>query len=114
MAIRCKHLPPNHPDIASSYNNLGNVYLDLQQYDLAMEYHKKALDIYIKSCPAQHPDIAMSYRNIGHIHEKKGQWKQAMDNYQNAAAIYRNSLASDHSDVIQIQEAIKRVSPRLK
>jgi tetratricopeptide (TPR) repeat protein len=114
LAIRCKHLPSNHPDIASSYNNLGNVYLDLQQYDLAMEYHKKALDIYIKSCSAQHPDIAMSYRNIGHIHEKKGQWKQAMDNYQNAAAIYRNSLASDHSDVIQIQEAIKRVSPRLK
>ena len=35
----------HHGDVAASYNNLGNVYRDLGQYNQAKEYHEKSLAI---------------------------------------------------------------------
>jgi len=75
LAIHHKHLPPEHPEIATSYNNIGCNYSRLYQYDLAMQYHGQSLQIRLKSLPSQHPEVAMSYKNIGFVYEMKGEWK---------------------------------------
>ncbi len=35
----------NHPDVATSYNNLGLVYYSQGNYPQALEYHQKSLEI---------------------------------------------------------------------
>ncbi|CAF4370598.1 unnamed protein product, partial [Rotaria sordida] len=37
-----KALPPNHPDLAASYNNIGLVYDNMGDYSKALEFHEKA------------------------------------------------------------------------
>ncbi|CAF4347425.1 unnamed protein product, partial [Rotaria sordida] len=43
--IREKALPPNHPDLATSYNNIGYVYEDMGDYSKALEFYEKAHQI---------------------------------------------------------------------
>ena len=65
LAILRKSLPPDHPDIATSLNNLGNVQRELREYAAAKQSHEDALAIRRKSLPPGHPDIAYSLRNLG-------------------------------------------------
>ncbi|CAF4967799.1 unnamed protein product, partial [Rotaria socialis] len=58
-------LPSNHPDLASSYNNIGFVYDNMGDYSNALSYHQKALNIYEKTLSSNHPDLAASNNNIG-------------------------------------------------
>ena len=46
LAIRRKSLPPDHPDIAHSLNNLGKVQrVQLREYAAAKQSHEQALAI---------------------------------------------------------------------
>ena len=65
LAIRRKSLPPDHPDIAHSLNNLGMVQYELREYAAAKQSHEQALAIRRKSLPPDHPDIAQSLNNLG-------------------------------------------------
>ena len=58
LAIRRKSLPPDHPDIAASLDNLGNVQYALREYAAAKQSYEQALAIRRKSLPPDHPDIA--------------------------------------------------------
>ena len=60
LAICRKSLPPDHPDIATVLNNLGNVQDELRDYAAAKQSIEEALAIRRKSLPPDHPDIALS------------------------------------------------------
>ena len=47
----------DHPDVAESYTNIGNVYNTQGQYERALEYHQKALEIDIKVSGQDHLDV---------------------------------------------------------
>ncbi|CAF4945942.1 unnamed protein product, partial [Rotaria socialis] len=71
LALRRKHLPPDHPDLGGSYNNIGIVHWCLGHYDLALDHYNRSLKISLKSLPAQHADIASTYVNMGLAYEDK-------------------------------------------
>ena len=50
LAIRRNSLPPDHPDIATSLNNLGLVQNDLRDYAGAKQRHEEALAIRRNPC----------------------------------------------------------------
>ncbi|CAF5152299.1 unnamed protein product, partial [Rotaria sp. Silwood1] len=50
LKIREKTVPPNHPDLAQSYKNIGGVYDNMGNYWKALEFYDKALKIYEKLC----------------------------------------------------------------
>src|SRR5208337_779065 len=72
LAIRRKSLPADHPDIATSLDNLGLVQSALREYAAAKQSHEQALAIRRKSLPADDPDIAFSLRNLGLLGLKSG------------------------------------------
>ena len=51
LAIQRKALPPDHPDIAQSLNNLGVVQENLREYAAAKQSHEQALAIRRKALP---------------------------------------------------------------
>ena len=96
LDIRQKSLPANHPDLATSYNNIGGVYDSMGEYPKALSFFKKALDIWQKSLPANHPDLATSYNNIGGVYDSMGEYSKALSFYEKALAIRQKSLPANH------------------
>ena len=45
LAIQQQSLPPNHPDLAMTYNNIGNVYFNMDEYPKALSSYEKALAV---------------------------------------------------------------------
>ena len=72
LSIRQQSLPPNHPDLALCYNNIGLLYGKMGEYAKALSYYEKALGIRQQSLPTNHPDLASSYNNIGNVYDKIG------------------------------------------
>ncbi len=96
LAIDLKQLGPDHPDVASSYNNIGAVHLSKGEYDHALENFQKAITIDLKTKQAEHPDVASSYNNIGLVHESKGEYDKALEYYRKALVINLKQLGADH------------------
>jgi|GEM_PF-1766048 len=85
-----------HPNTASSYNNIGNVYSDKGDYDSALDFYNKALQIRKKVLGLEHLDTAMSYNNIGSVYSDKGDYDSALDFYNKALQIYEKVLGLEH------------------
>ena len=73
----------NHPDIAASYNSIGNLHFKKGDYTRALEYYSTAKDMRIAlyGADADHPDIADSYNNTGNLHYKMGDKTRATEYY---------------------------------
>ena len=99
LAICRKSLPPDHPDIATSLNNLGNVQYELREYAAAKQSHEQALAICRKSLPPDHPDIADSLNNLGNVQYELREYAAAKQSHEQALAICRKSLPPDHPDI---------------
>ncbi|MEO8934983.1 MAG: tetratricopeptide repeat protein [Xanthomarina sp.] len=82
---------------AISQNSMGNIYLALKQYDLALVFFNKSLII------EQELDnklgLAINYHNIGYAQEAKGLIDEALINYQTSLK-YNNEIDSDIGRVI--------------
>ena len=66
-------------DVAASYNNLGTVYSDLDDFQKAKDYHARALDIRLRHIGPWHMDVATSYNNLGNVYSGLGDFLQAKD-----------------------------------
>lgn len=83
--------------IAVSQNSIGNIYLALKRYDLAINQFMKSLKIEEKL--NQKLGLAINYHNIGYAQEALGNFKTAMENYQ-SSLLYNNDINSDVGRVI--------------
>ena len=98
MHLREKLYGVDHPDIAKSYNNIGNVCYCKGDYDRALESYFKALAIREKVLGKDHPDTATSYNNIGVVYKSKGDYDAALGYYFKDLAICEKVLGKDHLD----------------
>jgi tetratricopeptide (TPR) repeat protein len=96
LHIRLQTLDPEHPDVATSYNNIGLVWEKRGEYDKTLEYYKKCLDICLKTLGAEHPDVAASYNNIGQVWYDKGVYDEALVFYQKCLDIELKTLGAEH------------------
>ena len=66
---------------------LALAYIGREDYDKAMEYHLKALEIRETMLGMEHPDTATSYNNIGLVYHNQGDYPKALEYYTKALAI---------------------------
>ena len=92
-------LPPNHPDLATSYNNIGNVYKDMGEYSKALSSYERSLEIRKVALPANHPDFAQSYNNIGMVYDNMGEYLKALSYYEKDLEISKQLLPPNHPDL---------------
>jgi serine phosphatase RsbU (regulator of sigma subunit) len=71
--------------IASTLNNIGNIYNDQGDYAKAIEYYTQSLKI--REEIGNKNGIAMSLNNIGTIHDLQGNYAKAMDYYTQSLKI---------------------------
>ena len=106
-------LYPNadHPDIAGSYNNIGNAHYGLCKYEKAIEYHEKALAMELRLYPnADHPDIAGSYNNIGNAYYGLCKYEKAIEYHESTgdgtAALSERRPSGDCGELQQHRERL--------
>ncbi|WP_243398962.1 tetratricopeptide repeat-containing sensor histidine kinase [Hanstruepera neustonica] len=83
--------------IAVSQNSMGNIYLALKQYDLALEQFQKSLKIETRL--DNRLGLAINNHNIGYAKEKQGLIDEALQYYQQSL-VYNNEINSDIGRVI--------------
>ena len=64
LETREKYLGPDHPDVATSLNNLASCYQSQGQYTAAEPLCKRSLAINEKALGPDHPDVATSLNNL--------------------------------------------------
>lgn len=79
-------------NIAVSQNSIGNIYLALKQYDLAITQFNKSLKIEEKA--DNKLGLAINYHNIGYAQEANGNLDKALENY-NKSLEYNNAIDSE-------------------
>ena len=65
LKIKLPILGEDHPKVATTYNQMGNVYFWQGQYDKALDMSNKALKIRLAALGEGHPDVAITYNQIG-------------------------------------------------
>jgi tetratricopeptide (TPR) repeat protein len=83
--------------IAVSRNSMGNIYLALKQYDLALKQFNESLAI--EEVSGNKLGLAINYQNIGIVQEAKGQLDEALASYEKSLH-YNNQIDSEIGRVI--------------
>jgi tetratricopeptide (TPR) repeat protein len=99
LVIREKSLGPEHPDVATSLNNLAELYRTKGDYAKAEPLLQRALAIWEKALGPEHPDVANSLNNFALLYYAKGDHAKAEPLFQRALAIREKSLGPEHPNV---------------
>jgi len=98
LAIRHRILGDEHPDTASSYNNLAWT-LDAQgKYAQTAPLYEKALAVRCKILGEEHPYTALSYQNLASNLDRQRKYAEAFRFHHRALAIYRKTLGEEYPD----------------
>ena len=90
---------PEHPALATSYNNMGIAYDDMGDHKNALECKLKALAIQEKVLTPEYLELATSYSNVGITYGAIGDRLKALEYQQKALEIQKRELASDHPEL---------------
>ena len=85
--------------MATSLNNLAELYHAQGQYAQAEPLYKRALAIREKALGPDHPDVATSLNNLAALYRAQGQYAQAEPLFKRSLAIREKALGPDHPDV---------------
>ena len=86
-------------DQARYYHHLGYIKNQQGDYQEALSFYERALEIKEKSLPANHPSLATSYNNIGAVYDNMGEYSKALSFYERVLEIWEKSLPADHPNL---------------
>ena len=88
----------NEIDISISYSLIGEFYYEKKQFDKAISFYQKSLEIYLKTVGSNHHETANCYNNIGLAYDNKGEYDRTIDYYRKSLEIYLKTVGSIHHD----------------
>ena len=92
-------LPPDSPELATTYNYYGLALEGLGKYQEALTYGKKALDIRKEVLPETDPTLGHSYNNVGTAYDRLGNHREALEYKQQALKLLKNALPAEYPDI---------------
>ncbi|BAY62632.1 NB-ARC domain-containing protein [Calothrix brevissima NIES-22] len=94
-----KRLGEEHPDVATSLNNLAFLYPSQGRYSEAEPLYIQALALTRKLLGEEHPDVATSLNNLAALYRSQGRYSEAEPLYIQALALTRKLLGEEHPSV---------------
>ncbi len=99
LHIRKQALGMEHLAVASSCNNLANLYFERGRYAEAESLCKNALHIREQQLGLEHPLIASSLNNLANLYIGQGKYTEAEPLCKRALHIWEQELGPEHPDV---------------
>jgi len=87
LQVAEQNVGPDHPDVATSLNNLALLYKTQGDYAKAEPLYKRALAIREKALGPDHPAVATSLENLAGLYRATNRGSQAEELEQRAAKI---------------------------
>ena len=88
-----------HIDVATSLNNLAELYRNQGRYEEAEPLYKEALKMRKKLLGEEHPSVATSLNNLALLYDNQGRYEEAEPLYKDALEMYKKLLGEEHPDV---------------
>jgi tetratricopeptide (TPR) repeat protein len=107
--------PSSDLKLAKSYDNMGNMYQKLYEYDKAQIYYMKSLEIrekFYKNLP--HADLAVSYSNVANAYSKMTLYRRALDYHKRAYDVKKQLYQNFHPDLVVSLERIAKMYTKLE
>lgn len=99
IRVMSRQLGPDHTDVATVYNNLGNVWLYRKDYGRASQNYEHALTIQLKTLGQDHPNTIVFQKNLALAWMKKGGYDLALPYYEKALSSQIRTLGMEHPSV---------------
>ena len=96
LEIWKRQLGDDHPDVASSLNDLALLYGLQGRYNDAEPLFLQSLEIWKRQLGNDHPNVATSLNNLARLYKSQGKYLEAEDLAQQALVIYQNRLGNEH------------------
>src|SRR5271165_4897692 len=90
-----------HPDMATSLNNLAVLYDTVHEYAKAEPLLQEALRIRQKVLGSEHPDTATCLNNLAELYRAMGEYAKAEPLYQEALRIRQKALGPEDPNTAQ-------------
>jgi hypothetical protein len=103
----------DHPDVATSLNNLAMLYDDQGHYAKAEPLYKRSLAIKEKALGPKHSSVAVTLSNLAGLYDDQGHYAKAEPLYKRSLAIQEKAFGPDHPDVATILENQSPPAPDL-
>jgi len=111
LAIWEKALGPDHPDVATSLNNLATLYYQQGDYAKAEPLFKRSLAILEKALGPDNPAVVTSLHTLARFYwDQSGDPDKIKSLRERAWAIEKKALGPDHPDVATILDTLVDVS----
>lgn len=107
--ILLRLLPADHRDVASVYNNIGNIHNQRDQWDLALKNFQTGYELRKQRLPPDHSHIGASLNNIGMIYKAKEQPDVALEYFQQALPITEKITTIGNPQTAMVNENIGKV-----
>ncbi|CAF5119806.1 unnamed protein product, partial [Rotaria sp. Silwood1] len=91
-------LSENHPYLAITYSNIGDVHRLMGDYEKAISFHRKALNIQ-ENVQCDPTDCATTYINSGETYRQMKDYTTALIYFQKGLEIRENKLPKNHPDL---------------
>ena len=89
-------LGEEHPDVATSLNNLALLYASQERYEEAEPLYLQALSLRKKLLGEEHPSVAISLNNLAGLYQSQGRYEEAEPLYLQALSILFSVLGDNH------------------
>jgi nephrocystin-3 len=99
LVIRKDCLGKDHLDVATSLNNMAEIYGSQSNYKQSLDLNQKALLIRKASLGELHPDIAESLDNMALDHNGQGNYDVALELSKQALKIRKTCFGENHPHV---------------
>ena len=98
LMIREQLLGPDHPDVATSLNDLAVLCISLRKFDQVEPLCLRALAIQERALGPEHPDVAVTLNDLAMIYYLEGRYEQIEPLYIRAIAIFEKEPGPPHSN----------------
>jgi len=94
-----------------SYNSLANLYRVLNNFEKALEFQQKSIDILNDKCRDKKQELGIAINNIGLINEALGKYKIALENFEKSIEIKQSipnnevSVAISYNNIAEVYMA---------
>ncbi|CAF1142028.1 unnamed protein product [Rotaria sordida] len=108
LAIRQKTLRETHPNRAITYSDIGDVHRLMGNYERALSFHRKALDIQ-ENVQCNPLGCATTYTNLGETYRQMKDYSSALTYFQKGLEIREKKLPKNHPDLAVIYHNMEKL-----
>ncbi|MEQ8957186.1 MAG: tetratricopeptide repeat protein, partial [Coleofasciculus sp. C2-GNP5-27] len=99
LSVTVQRLGDNHPDVATSLNNLAELYRFQGRYEKAEPVYLDALALFKRLLGENHPDVASSLDNLAGLYKAQGRYEESEPICIEALALRKHLLGENHPHV---------------